>query len=123
MSKKKILIIDDESDLTYFMKKHLEATGDYEVITATGGEEGIEAAINHQPSLILLDIVMPEMDGFEVLRRLRKEHPQTRNIPVAINTALKEPEHSAAAEKFGIVDYIIKPFKKEDLVNLVAQKA
>ena len=98
MSKKTILLVDDEADLIYFLKANLELSGDYEVITASGGEEGIEAAITQRPDLIFLDIIMPEMDGWEVMRRLKKEHPETKSIPIAMLTALGEPSYEHIAQ-------------------------
>ncbi len=65
---KKILVIDDEEDFCYFVKQNLEAISNYKVITASKGKKGIQIARKEKPDLILLDIMMPGMDGFEVLR-------------------------------------------------------
>ncbi len=121
MKRKKILVIDDEIDLIYFLKANLELTGKYNVITATSGEEGLRAAFENKPDAILLDIIMPEMDGYEVLRRLRKDHSETSCIPVAMITALRDAEHASIAQKFGVSGYITKPFNIEDVLRMINQ--
>ena len=73
---KKILIIDDEKDFCYFAKKNLEAISNYEIIATTKGKKGIQIARKEKPDLILLDIMMPGIDGFEVLKRLREMRKQ-----------------------------------------------
>ena len=72
MKKKKILIIDDEEDLTFFVKANLELVGNYEVITAISGKEGVAIAVSEDVDIILLDIMMSKMDGFEVLDKIKK---------------------------------------------------
>ena len=122
MSRKVILLVDDEADLIHFLKANLELAGNYEVITVENGEDAVEAAVVRKPDLIFLDIVMPRMDGYEVLRRLKKDHIETKNIPVAMLTALKEKSHEAIAEGFGVVGYITKPFSMNDVLRVINQK-
>ena len=69
--REKILIVDDEEDFCYFVKKNLEAISNYKIIAATKGKKGIRAALKEKPDLILLDMMMPGIDGFEVLKRLK----------------------------------------------------
>jgi len=105
---KTILIIDDEEDFCYFVKKNLEAISNYEVITATKGKKGIQIARKKKPDLILLDIMMPGIDGLEVLKRLKKNE-NTQNIPVIMLTAKDEDESKIKALGSFCVDYIVKP--------------
>lgn len=105
---KKILIIDDEEDFCYFIKKNLEAISNYKIITATKGKKGIQIARKIKPDLILLDIMMPGIDGFEVLKRLKKSE-KTQNIPVIMFTAKDEDQSKIRALGSFCDDYIVKP--------------
>ena len=105
---KTILIIDDEEDFCYFVKKNLEAISNYEVITATKGKKGIQIARKKKPDLILLDIMMPGIDGLEVLKRLKKNE-NTQNIPVIMLTVKDEDESKIKALGSFCDDYIVKP--------------
>jgi len=108
---KKILIIDDEEDFCYFAKKNLEAISNYEIITANKGKKGIQIARKEKPDLILLDIMMPGIDGFEVLKRL-KANEKTLNIPVIMLTAKDEDESKIKAAGLYCEDYLVKPVEK-----------
>jgi len=108
---KKILIVDDEEDFCYFVKKNLEAISDYEIIIATKGKKGMQIARKEKPDLILLDILMPGIDGFEVLKRL-KGNEKTENIPVIMLTAKDEDESKLKALGLYCDDYIVKPVEK-----------
>jgi two-component system alkaline phosphatase synthesis response regulator PhoP len=105
---KKILIIDDESEYCELVKQNLELRGDFHVITANSGKEGISTATREKPDLILLDILMPGMDGFEVLKRL-KEAPKTASIPVIMLTALGTEAAKEKAIELCNEDYLVKP--------------
>ena len=111
---KKILVIDDEEDFCDFLKTNLELRGDYEVISAFSGKEGIVLAGSERPDLILLDIIMPYMNGFEVLKRLRKEDG-IKNIPVIMVTARGDDEAMIKALRLHDDGFIIKPVKLEEL--------
>jgi len=113
VSKIKILAIDDEEDFTFFLKHNLERIK-YQIITASGGEEGIELAKKEKPDLILLDLMMPKIDGFEVSRRL-KEDPKTTSIPIVMLTAKDDEEACKKALSLKNEDYLIKPMEVEDL--------
>jgi class 3 adenylate cyclase len=105
--KARILVVDDTPDNLYLMGALLE--DDYEVVTAASGAEALQAARSAAPpELILLDIMMPEMDGYEVLRRLRQD-AATLNIPVIFLTALTSIEEEQFGLDLGAVDYITKP--------------
>lgn len=104
--KNKILIIEDDSFISDMYKIKLESEG-FEVSVAADGVQGLEAAGKENPDLILLDIVMPKMDGFTVLQNL-KEKPEVQNIPVIMLTNLGQKDSVEKGLKLGAADYIIK---------------
>ena len=108
---KKILIIDDEEDFCYFAKKNLEAISNYKIIVANKGKKGIQIARKEKPDLILLDIMMPGIDGFEVLKRL-KANEKTQSISVIMLTAKDEDESKIKASGLYCEDYLVKPVEK-----------
>ena len=109
----RILVVDDDSDIRELLSDLLEDRG-YEVIQADGGSEGLEKAAQDQPDLIILDVMMPEVDGFAVIKSL-KENPETEKIPVVILTGLPAEEGEHVAMKAGIDHYIPKPWTTEAL--------
>lgn len=113
----KILVVDDESDVLLIVKTGLQAEG-YDVLTASNGPDGLAAAKESSPDLILLDIMMPGMDGFETLQKL-KEDDETCAIPVIMLTGLSERAKIQQALVSGIQFYVVKPFEFEDLVQKV----
>lgn len=116
MEKETILLVDDEEDLVKIVTNRLEAEG-YEVLVAYDGWQALEK-VKANPNLILLDIMMPGMDGLEALRRL-KNNEETREIPVIMFTAVGATKAIFDAQALGATDYIIKPFKPEELLSLV----
>lgn len=108
--RKKILLIDDEEDFAFFVKANLGLISNYEIIVATKGKKGIKTALKEKPALILLDIMLPGMDGFEVLKRLKKNE-KTMNIPVIMLTAKNEDESKIKAAGLYCEDYIVKPIE------------
>lgn len=108
MTRKRILVVDDETELAYAIQIRLKQAG-YEVLTAYDGVEGLEKALKENPDLILLDILMPGMDGYQMLRKL-KENNQTKSIPVIMLTAKSQLEDVTQATNLGVEDYIVKPF-------------
>ena len=117
---KKVLIVDDERDFCFLIKDNLEITGKYKVIIATDGKNGIRAAMDHKPDLILLDIIMPVMDGFEVLKRL-KEEEKTQSIPVIMLTAKTDDDSKTRAASLYNEDYIVKPVGMAELRAKIAK--
>lgn len=113
--KKTILIVDDEEDFGFFVKANLEARGSYKVRIATSSEQGIELAMRHRPAAILLDIMMPKVDGFQTLKRL-KEQDKTMFIPVVMLTAKHDDESRISAAGLYCDGYLTKPVKIDDLV-------
>lgn len=116
---KKILIIDDEAEFTDAIKMRLEASG-YIVIAAHNGKSGLEMARKENPDLIFLDLVMPEMNGFMVLLKL-KEDPYTVTIPVIILTAKTETEYTLDAKSLGAADYLSKPVKMREMQDVLGK--
>ena len=114
MNKEKILVVDDEQDLLDFVKLRLEAHN-YTVITATDGVEALEVFKKEKPDLLLLDILMPKLDGFKVCQALKND-PMTANIPVIILTAKDRVDDIKQAKHFGANGYLIKPFDAATLL-------
>ena len=116
MKKKRILVVDDEADLLDIVKEWLKE--EYEVATAVNGFEGLRLAKEFKPNLIILDITMPKMDGFEVLAQLRGQL-ETNLIPVIMLTAQGRSENILEAEELRATDFLIKPFDPDDLLTVV----
>lgn len=112
-TKRKILIVDDEEDFALFLKRKLERRN-YKVFTAYNGQDGIRLGKAHKPDLVLLDITMPGIDGFEVLRRL-KEDPKTMTVPVIMLTGKDDDDSKIKAAGLYNEDYIVKPVDVTDL--------
>ena len=117
MSKKKILIVDDEDDILHFLELVLREKG-YEVATASGGHEALTKAQVDRPDLVLLDIMMPQMDGWEVLKLLRVDE-ETAHIPVAMLSARTEAKDRVQGLQEGAIDYICKPFSLQELLGKI----
>lgn len=115
--KPKILIVDDEPDIVRTLQDRLEMN-DYRIITAGNGREGLDKAISGKPDIVLLDVIMPEMDGLEMLEALRK-HPEGKNMAVIMLTARSQPQDIARAKASGIDDYIVKPFDLSSLLEKI----
>ena len=115
---KKILVIDDENEFTNFLKMNLELRGDYEVVTAPDGKKGVRLAEETNPDIILLDITMPRMDGFETLKELRKNEA-TKEIPVIMITARSDDGSMAKALRLHDDGYVTKPVKIEELEDKI----
>lgn len=111
--KRKVLVIDDEADIREIVRLYLIDEG-YDVIEAENGQEGILKAQKLSPDVIVLDIMMPGINGFEVAKHL-KDDPNTQDIPIIILSVLA---HDSQYRQ-GILDYISKPFRQEDLVNTI----
>ena len=116
MKRKKILLVDDSN--TILMMEKFILRDAYEIVTATDGEEGVRRALEHRPDLILLDVVMPKMSGFEVCRRLR-EQEATRNTPIIMVTTRGEAANVETAWVAGCNDYVTKPINGVELLAKV----
>jgi DNA-binding response OmpR family regulator len=116
--KKKILIIEDEKDLKFFLVRKFTEEG-FDVEEAIDGEEGIKKPKENKPDLILLDLLLPGIDGFEVLSRLKRD-PDLESIPVIILSNLGQEEEIGRGLKLGAVDYLIKAnFTLDEIVERV----
>lgn len=113
-----VLIVDDVPDNLAVLHDTLEESG-YTVLIATAGEAALQRARQAQPDVILLDAMMPGMDGFEVARRLKADHA-VAHIPVIFMTGLTETEHLVAALECGGVDYVTKPIKPKEVLARMA---
>ncbi len=117
MDRKKILLVDDSSTVL-LMEKMILSKSEYDVVTARDGLEGVEKARNEQPDLILMDVVMPRMDGFEAVRKLR-EDDTTRAIPVIMVTTRGELQSGETGYASGCSDYVTKPINGLELLTKV----
>ena len=105
-SKSRVLIIEDESALLFALKAELTHSG-YEVSAALSGEEGANKAMTEKPAVILLDLLLPEMSGFEVMERLQS-NDDTKDIPVIVVSNLADSDNVERSKKLGAIDYLIK---------------
>mgnify|MGYP003397161486 FL=1 len=115
MESKKVLIIEDDVNIASLERDYLEANG-YETETEHNGSDGLKTALNHDFSCIIVDIMLPGMDGFEICRRIRKE----KDVPLIIATAKKEDIDKIRGLGIGADDYIVKPFSPSELVARVS---
>jgi DNA-binding response OmpR family regulator len=113
----KVLVIDDNPDIGDLVERALEGSG-FEVLKASGGREGIPMAKEQKPDIILLDIMMPEFDGFTVSNYLKKIS-ETAEIPIVFLTARVTKIGRMIASKAGAVDYIVKPFSPKELLKRI----
>jgi len=116
MKLRKILIIDDEFPVGYLIKINLEAEG-YEAVLALSGEEALEKARASPPDLITLDVLMPEMDGFEVLKALKRDE-DLNSIPVMMISVI-DGIRKKKGMAMGAVDYLFKPIDFDNLLNKI----
>ena len=116
-TKKKILIVEDNLDLTYILLRLVEYAG-HDSILAVNGKEAVEMADSQMPDLILMDIMMPEMNGFEATRLIR-ENPKTRSIPIIAVTAMSSAKDREECLKCGCSDYMSKPFTPSQLAATI----
>jgi DNA-binding response OmpR family regulator len=112
-----VLLADDDVDIVRFVALNLRLEG-FEVMVASDGQDALDKALDRQPSLILLDTMMPRMDGYEVCARLRDQRPGVP-IPVIMLTAKSLDADRAMALHAGADDWVTKPFDPADLVSMV----
>jgi CheY-like chemotaxis protein len=111
----KILVVDDEPYMLRFIQILLERDG-YQMLVARNGHEAIEVALRENPSLVIMDAMMPKMDGFTALRELKRE-PSTRPIPVIVLTANPHKFSREEAESSGATTFLTKPFSPTQLLD------
>ena len=117
MAFRKILLVDD-SETILQMEQMILAPDSYELIMARNGEEGVAKALATKPDLILMDVVMPKMNGFEAVKQLR-ENEQTRAVPIVMVTSKAEAESMETGYLNGCSDYIVKPIDRLELVTKI----
>jgi len=113
----KILVIEDDLTFLDLLRVHLTSAG-HEVLTAEDAALGLRAIIADQPDLIILDIFVPYLDGFELLKALRTD-PATRRIPVIVLTGHSDDETYARARKLGVADFFTKPVEGKRLIKAI----
>jgi len=114
---RKILAVDDEKHIVRLVQVNLERAG-YEVVTANDGKEALQKVQDENPDLVVLDVMMPYMDGFEVLQNLRR-NPATREIPVIMLTAKAQDADVFKGWQSGVDCYLTKPFNPMELLSFV----
>ena len=110
----KILVVDDDTSINELIKVNLELAG-YGVVQAYDGVKGFALAKQEMPSLIILDVMMPDVDGFTVAKRIR-QNEETKDIPIIMLTALSQLNDKVNGFNIGVDDYIVKPFEIEELL-------
>ena len=112
--KKKILLVDD-SKTALMIEKMLLGKASYDVITASDGHEGVQKALSERPDLILMDVVMPGLNGFQATRAISRD-PSTRAVPIILCTSKSQETDKIWGLRQGARDYIVKPVKREELL-------
>ncbi len=115
----RVVLIEDDPDLRKLVQATLQFTAGWEVSTAADGAEGIEAVRRLRPNAVVVDIMMPGMDGYEVCRRLN-EHPDTAGIPLVLLTARKQVD-DARVEAAGVAGVVFKPFEPDELASRIRE--
>lgn len=117
MPKKRILLIEDETDMVYALTLQLEAT-DYKVLSATDGQAGLDMARKENPDLIILDLMLPRMDGYKICRMLKFDE-RYKQIPIIMFTARAQDQDRKLAQEVGADAYITKPFDSKLLLDKI----
>jgi DNA-binding response OmpR family regulator len=115
-----VMIIDDDPALVMMLQKGLEIMGGYTVLGASDGESGLDMVIKHRPDCVVLDILLPGLDGFQIIRALRGD-PQTADIPIIILSALAPESHSLKGMMSGADDYLCKPAYLPDVLASIGR--
>jgi len=116
---KKILVVDDEQDILAVITARLEQKG-YQVIAASDGLEGLEKAEKEKPHLILVDVSIPQMNGFQMVQLLQ-QYESLKTIPVIVITASRQKDEAAWREQVGVEQFILKPFEAKELLEKVEE--
>ena len=109
----KVLVVDDSRTVRNFLQKMLRQGG-FDTLEAADGQTGVTLALTHQPDLIIMDVVMPGMNGFQATRKLRRA-PETRGIPIIIMSGNQEAIDNFWATKIGANDFMMKPFNRKEI--------
>jgi len=117
MARAKVLVVDDEEYIQHILNFSFGAEG-YDVVTASDGEEGVSKAKDEKPDVIVMDIMMPKMDGYEACKQIKTD-PQTKDIPVILLTAKGRDADRKLGSEVGADDYVVKPFSPGRLIERV----
>ena len=117
MDKKRIIVIDDERTICEAIEFLLENEG-YDVITAYNGEEGLQQVYKFPPDMLIVDLLMPKMNGFRVVKRVRND-PAFKEIPILMLTVVDDKLNIEEGYSSGVTDYMVKPFEVDDLLARV----
>lgn len=117
MTKKKILVVDDEPDIVLMVSNRLKASG-YDVVSAADGQAGLEMAKTSRPDLIILDLMLPKMDGYKVCSFIKKDSRYSK-IPVIMFSAKAQQDDIKMGEEVGADAYIVKPFDSRVLLEKI----
>lgn len=117
MTKRKLLLVDDEPDIVSMVKVRLEANG-YDVVTASDGKEAIDKAHKEKPDLIILDLMLPKIDGFKVCAMLKRDQRYMK-IPIVMFTARAQETDEKLGKQLGADAYIMKPFEAKTLLDTI----
>lgn len=120
MAKRRVLIIDDEETIQTVVQFGIRMATGWDVFTASSGPQGIQTAQNEQPDVILLDVMMPDMDGIATFKALQS-HPETEHIPVIFLTAKAQTSEKRQFHDLGVSGVITKPFNSLDLPEQIAK--
>jgi len=120
-TRRTVLVVEDDRDINQLVGEYVEEAG-FRYLSAADGRSVFEKARAGQPSLILLDLMLPDLNGFEVCRRL-KEEPSTRDIPIVFLTALDQRKFRDRARECGAADYLLKPFAPAILIDIIHRHA
>ncbi|MGA8870303.1 MAG: response regulator [Candidatus Acidiferrales bacterium] len=114
----KVLIVDDSQTTLLMEEMLLKQHTKFDVILAHNGQEAVEKALTELPSLILMDVVIPKLDGFGACKEMRR-HPKLRNVPIILVTSRGEPENVEMGFESGCNDYLTKPIQSQELIQMV----
>jgi two-component system, OmpR family, alkaline phosphatase synthesis response regulator PhoP len=114
---KKVLICDDDPVILRLLQVNLEIEG-YDVVIAHHGEEAVTMALAEAPDLVILDIMMPRMDGYEACRQIRS-HDETKEVPIVFLSARAQQSDIDKGRAYGVSDYLTKPFDPTDLLEVI----
>ena len=116
-----VLVVEDDLEINELIGAYVALAG-YSCRRVTRGDEAIREAHAHHPSLIVLDVMLPDLDGFEICRRLRSEQ-DTSGIPIVMLTALDQEDMRCRARQCGVTEYLTKPFDPDRLMETIRQRA
>lgn len=119
--KRTVLIVEDQFSMAEALSLKLKK--DFDVLVANDGEEGLNIALKKKPDLVMLDIMMPKMDGLTVMNKIREDDKWGADVPLIMLTNISDPTHVAEAAKVGVYDFLVKTdWKLEDVVRIVKEK-